>query len=300
MPRSKPELISPAGDWTSMRAALDAGADAIYFGAEGFNMRAASKGFSPGDFGGIARLCRSHGAKAYLALNSVIYDPELGEVDKTVAAAKAAGASLRLQMFIGPSAAELNGVYWETMRDTKDGSPLFTGETLLFSRYLSASEMRLVNLRPRGDLRALVFVANPTNLAEYKLAAVDVAGETALEKLAHWAGEHRQEHAAPRLLVASGVEQIRVALVLEEVHVRVVHAFAGAGFEDRIERAEFPSGQVFRPRQERDPAGVPRHRGVQVNDIVVRRKVTEHRTGAILVVDAGERQTVQFAPAREV
>lgn len=91
MPVTKPELISPAGDWTSMRAALDAGADALYFGAEGFNMRAASKGFSPGDFGGIARLCRSHGAKAYLALNSVIYDAELGEIDKTVTAAKAAG-----------------------------------------------------------------------------------------------------------------------------------------------------------------------------------------------------------------
>lgn len=88
---TSPELISPAGDWTSMRAALGAGADAIYFGAEGFNMRAASKGFSPGEFGGIARLCKSHGAKAYLALNSVIYDAELGEVDKTVAAARATG-----------------------------------------------------------------------------------------------------------------------------------------------------------------------------------------------------------------
>ncbi|RXK84458.1 U32 family peptidase [Chlorobaculum sp. 24CR] len=91
MHRPKPELISPAGDWTSMRAALDAGADAIYFGAEGFNMRAASKGFSPGEFGGIARLCRKHGAKGYLALNSVIYDSELAEVDRTIAAARAAG-----------------------------------------------------------------------------------------------------------------------------------------------------------------------------------------------------------------
>ncbi len=87
----KPELISPAGDWPSIRAALNAGTDAVYFGADGFNMRAASKGFSPGDFGGIARLCRSHGAKAYLALNSVLYDAELGEMDRTVAAAKTAG-----------------------------------------------------------------------------------------------------------------------------------------------------------------------------------------------------------------
>ncbi|NTU68743.1 MAG: U32 family peptidase [Chlorobiaceae bacterium] len=87
----KPELIAPAGEWTSLRAALDAGADAVYFGAEGFNMRAASKGFGPGDFGGIARLCRSHGAKAYLALNSVVYDTELEAVDDVVAAARKAG-----------------------------------------------------------------------------------------------------------------------------------------------------------------------------------------------------------------
>jgi putative protease len=91
MPVTKPELISPAGDWMSMRAALDAGADAVYFGAEGLNMRAASRGFSPGDFGGIARLCRSHGARAYLALNSVIYDSEIDDVNLTVAAARRAG-----------------------------------------------------------------------------------------------------------------------------------------------------------------------------------------------------------------
>ena len=89
--RHLPELISPAGDWTSMRAGLDTGADAVYFGADGLNMRAASKSFAPGDFGGIARLCRNHGARAYLALNSVIYDAEVGAVDKVVASAKHAG-----------------------------------------------------------------------------------------------------------------------------------------------------------------------------------------------------------------
>jgi putative protease len=74
-----------------MRAALDAGADAIYFGADGFNMRAASKGFGPGELGGVARLCRSYGAKAYLALNSVVYDAEIEAVDALVAAARKAG-----------------------------------------------------------------------------------------------------------------------------------------------------------------------------------------------------------------
>ncbi|NTU92660.1 MAG: U32 family peptidase [Chlorobiaceae bacterium] len=91
MRTKQPELIAPAGDWTSMRAALAGGADAIYFGADGFNMRAASKGFSPGEFGGIARLCRSHGTKAYLALNSVVYDAELEAVDGVVSAARKSG-----------------------------------------------------------------------------------------------------------------------------------------------------------------------------------------------------------------
>lgn len=92
-------------------------------------------------------------------------------------AAAAAGATLRMRLLIGPSAAELNGVYWETLRNPKDNSPLFTGENLLFSRYLSSSDMRPVNLRPKQALKALAVSANPSDLANYKLAPVDVAGE---------------------------------------------------------------------------------------------------------------------------
>ncbi len=85
------ELISPAGDWTCLRTALRAGADAVYFGAEGYNMRASSRSFIPGDFPEVAAACREHEAKAYLALNTLIYDDELEAVRKTVAAAKTAG-----------------------------------------------------------------------------------------------------------------------------------------------------------------------------------------------------------------
>ena len=51
------------------------------------------------------------------------------------------------------------------------------GEQILFSRYLSSGDWRPVKLRPKGELRALVAVANPSDLAKYKLATVDVAGE---------------------------------------------------------------------------------------------------------------------------
>lgn len=87
----KPELISPAGDRTSLLAALQAGADAVYFGAEGYNMRAASRNFTSDDFADIADLCGKHDAKAYLALNTVVYDDEIRDVQKTVKAAKKSG-----------------------------------------------------------------------------------------------------------------------------------------------------------------------------------------------------------------
>src|SRR5262249_6486809 len=84
---------------------------------------------------------------------------------------------LRLRLLIGPSAPELHSLRWETLRDPQDGSWLLTNEHLLFSRYLSSWDWRPVRLRPRGDLRALVVIANPANLATYQLTPLDVAGE---------------------------------------------------------------------------------------------------------------------------
>lgn len=85
------ELISPAGDWTCLHTALQAGADAVYFGAEGYNMRAASRSFTPEEFPSVVSACRKYKAKAYLALNTLIYDDELEGMRQTLAAAKAAG-----------------------------------------------------------------------------------------------------------------------------------------------------------------------------------------------------------------
>src|SRR6266540_710843 len=86
-------------------------------------------------------------------------------------------APLRLRLLVGPSAPELHGLRWETLRDPEEDAPLLNGEQILFSRYFSSRDWRPVKLRPKGDLRALVAVANPSDLAKYKLAAVDVAGE---------------------------------------------------------------------------------------------------------------------------
>jgi len=72
------ELLSPAGSWESLNAAMQAGADAIYFGVGALNMRAkGSMNFSVADIPEIAALCRSKGVRSYLTLNTILYDHDL-------------------------------------------------------------------------------------------------------------------------------------------------------------------------------------------------------------------------------
>jgi hypothetical protein len=89
--------------------------------------------------------------------------------------------ALRVQLLIGTSAPELHQLHWETLRDPQDHTPLFNGENILFSRYLlGSSDWRPVRPRSKGELRALIAVANPSGLDRYEgLAPVDVAGEIA-------------------------------------------------------------------------------------------------------------------------
>ncbi len=87
----KPELLAPAGDKVSLRAALDAGADAVYFGAGTFNMRQRAKNFSLKDIGQLVSLCREYGARAYLAINIIVYETEFDLLDSTLDNAVEAG-----------------------------------------------------------------------------------------------------------------------------------------------------------------------------------------------------------------
>lgn len=91
--------------------------------------------------------------------------------------AQALNAPLRLRLMIGPSAPELHSLRWEVLRDPQDNSLLSTNENVLFSRYLSSTDWRPVRLRSKDNLRALVMVANPSNLADYNLAPIDVKAE---------------------------------------------------------------------------------------------------------------------------
>ena len=85
----RPEILAPAGDFTCLQAALDAGADAVYFGLGTFNMRARSGvNFQVEDLPEIRRRCEEKGVKRYLALNAIMFEDEMDKVESLIEAAK--------------------------------------------------------------------------------------------------------------------------------------------------------------------------------------------------------------------
>jgi putative protease len=90
--RSAINLMAPVGSYESLAAAIQAGANSVYFGVEKLNMRArSSANFTLADLEQIAQTCKEHGMESYLTLNTVIFDSELEAMRGVVAAAKAAG-----------------------------------------------------------------------------------------------------------------------------------------------------------------------------------------------------------------
>lgn len=91
-PSGKIELMSPAGNFESLQAALDNGADSVYFGVEQLNMRArATINFTLEDLPEIAKRCKAQKVRTYLTLNTIIYDHDLSVVKTLVSKAKDAG-----------------------------------------------------------------------------------------------------------------------------------------------------------------------------------------------------------------
>jgi U32 family peptidase len=86
------EIMSPAGDHASFRAAIQGGANSIYFGVEQLNMRArATNNFTLADLPELARLADSHGIKTYVTLNTILYDHDLPMMRKVIDTVKDAG-----------------------------------------------------------------------------------------------------------------------------------------------------------------------------------------------------------------
>lgn len=84
------EIMAPVGSYASLMAAIQGGADSVYFGVENLNMRSkSSQNFTIDDLKEISRICHEHNIRTYITLNTVIYDKELEKMKAIVDAAKA-------------------------------------------------------------------------------------------------------------------------------------------------------------------------------------------------------------------
>ncbi|TKJ17670.1 hypothetical protein CEE44_04020 [Candidatus Woesearchaeota archaeon B3_Woes] len=82
------ELLSPIQDFVSLEAAIQARADAVYFGIKGMNMRAGAKNFSLKELEKVVKICHKNNVKAYLAINTIVYDDELNKIKEILKKAK--------------------------------------------------------------------------------------------------------------------------------------------------------------------------------------------------------------------
>jgi putative protease len=94
MNRKDFEIMAPVGSYESLRSAINAGADAVYFGVEGLNMRSRSSvNFTLDDLRRIADICDENGVKSYLTVNTIIYDEDMAKMRSIIDAVAVSGIS---------------------------------------------------------------------------------------------------------------------------------------------------------------------------------------------------------------
>jgi putative protease len=89
--RQLPELLAPAGDWDCARAAVENGADAIYFGLEKFNARMRADNFTGADLPKLMEFLHRRGVRGYVTLNTLVFESELADAEKFLRTMIAAG-----------------------------------------------------------------------------------------------------------------------------------------------------------------------------------------------------------------
>jgi len=97
-----PELLAPAGDWDCARAAIENGADAVYFGLEcGFNARARAANFALADLPRLMEMLHLRGLKGYATLNTLVFSDELSDFAQVIEAVATAGVDAVLVQDVG-------------------------------------------------------------------------------------------------------------------------------------------------------------------------------------------------------
>jgi U32 family peptidase len=161
----KPEIMSPAGYWPQLKAAIEAGADAVYFGLKHFTARA-KVGFTLTELPEVMRTLHSRGVKGYITFNTLVFDHELREAVKTVEQIAKAGADALIVQDVGMAQlahqiAPHVSIHGSTQMSITSAEGVALAERFGVSRVVLARELSLKEIRAireQTDLELEIFV----------------------------------------------------------------------------------------------------------------------------------------------
>lgn len=146
----KIELLAPASGWELLGAAVSSGADSVYFGAKGLNMRANAKNFKLSELKKAVDFCHKNNVKAYLAVNTIVYENELAKARKVLKKAKEAGvdAVILWDMAVLEEARKLKlNIHLSTQASVSNSKSAEFYRKLGVSRIILARECTLKQIR---------------------------------------------------------------------------------------------------------------------------------------------------------
>lgn len=144
------EILAPVGNWDMLAAAIDARADAVYFGAKQLTMRISCDNFELNELRKVVDKCHEHNIKAYLAVNTIVFDDEINRVKQTLEKAKDAkiDAIILWDVSVLKLAKELNlEIHLSTQASIANFESLKIFHDLGVKRFILARELSLSQIR---------------------------------------------------------------------------------------------------------------------------------------------------------
>ena len=147
----KPEIMSPAGYWPQLHAAIEAGADAVYFGLKHFTARA-KVGFTADELAEVMRTLHRRGVKGYVTFNTLVFDHELPTAANSVAAIADAGADAFIVQDVGIAQllhqiAPDTAIHGSTQMSITSAEGIQLAQSFGVTRVVLARELSLVEVR---------------------------------------------------------------------------------------------------------------------------------------------------------
>ncbi|MCY2926592.1 MAG: U32 family peptidase, partial [Planctomycetota bacterium] len=145
------ELLAPAGEWESVRAATANGADAVYFGLKGFNARGKAENFGREELAEVMAYLHDRNVRGYVAVNTLVFGEELAEAARCVEAVAKAGADAMIVQDLGLAAlahrvAPDLAMHASTQMSLSEGEGIALARELGIGRVILARELSMAQV----------------------------------------------------------------------------------------------------------------------------------------------------------